>query len=311
MTDPVRELAAGIDISVVIPCRNGSATIGEQLDALLSQRTGATFEVIVADNGSTDDTADAVRAYTDPRVRLVDASRAKGANAARNDGVAAARGPVILMTDADDIVHEGWVEAYWTAFGSGIHAAGGGLDRVLAQRGQVLARERRLYRAHVGDVSFANGTNCGFSRAAFDAVGGFDESFQGGADEVDFFWRIAEAGYTLELVAGAVVTKVQHTDLGDAFAQHFEYGRGEARLARKFRPHLLGPITATAMANAVLWGVIRSTVARVTPASRRKATCTFAWHLGMCVEGARLLEAQRTPRLAVEPTVRSRPPAAV
>ena len=42
---------------MVIPCRNGAHTIGRQLDALLGQSTGAEFEVIVADNGSTDDTA--------------------------------------------------------------------------------------------------------------------------------------------------------------------------------------------------------------------------------------------------------------
>ncbi|MHA3019341.1 glycosyltransferase family 2 protein [Mycobacterium sp. BMJ-28] len=279
----------GVDISVVIPCRNGAPFLRKQLDAVLSQRTNAVFEVVVADNGSTDDTVDAIRSYDDPRVRLVDAGGRIGANFARNVGVAAARGGVILLTDADDVVQGGWIEAYRVAFRNGVQAAGGGLDRVL-DGGRVLARERRLYRATIGSISFANGTNCVFTRAVFDAVGGFDETFKGGADEVDFFWRIADAGYALELVTDAVVCKLQRADLGEAFQQYFNFGRGEAQLVHKFRPRLLVIATGIAMVQAVLWATIRATISRVVPASHRKAACALAWNLGLWSEGVRLLE---------------------
>src|SRR4051812_13236272 len=113
----------GVDVSVVIPCRNGAPFLRNQLDALLSQRTNAAFEVIVADNGSTDDTVDVIRSYDDPRVQLADAAGRIGANFARNVGVAVSRGEVILLTDADDLVQGGWIEAYWVAFGNGVHVA--------------------------------------------------------------------------------------------------------------------------------------------------------------------------------------------
>ncbi|MBI3215902.1 MAG: glycosyltransferase [Mycobacterium sp.] len=280
----------GVDISVVIPCRNGAGTLGAQLDALLAQQTGATFEVIVADNGSTDATAELVRRYgeRDPRVKLVDASRAPGANVGRNVGVRAARGRFILLTDADDLVHPGWIEAYWQAFSHGAHSAGGALIRVLAG-GKVLSRESRLYRPLAGrGVTFANATNCGFSAAAFHRVGGFDESFIGGADEVDFYWRLAEAGYELVLVPEAKVDKLMHTDLDDAFRQQFNFGRGETRLMQKFRPRLVTPLTLLALCGVVVWFGVWATVARLTPRWRRHATNTVAWNLGFLTEAVRL-----------------------
>ncbi len=63
-------------ISVVIPCRDGARVLAKQIDALLSQQTSAEFEIVVADNGSTDGTADLVHGYADPRVRVVDAGSA-------------------------------------------------------------------------------------------------------------------------------------------------------------------------------------------------------------------------------------------
>jgi glycosyltransferase involved in cell wall biosynthesis len=284
-----RTNSSDVDISVVIPCRNGADVLGSQLDALLAQHTSAVFEVIVADNGSTDDTAALVWSYAarDDRVRLVDASRGPGANVARNDGIRAARGDFILLCDADDRVHPGWLNAHWRAFTGGARSVGGGIDRVL-ETGQVLSRERRLYRSSVG-VSFANATNCGFTADAFHQVGGFDESFIGGADEVEFFYRLTVAGHRPRFVSGAVVDKLQHTNLGDAFRQYFNFGVGEARLLRKFMPRRLMPMAALSMVQVVWWGIVWAITVTATSSAHRSATCTFAWHLGVLSEGARLM----------------------
>lgn len=73
---------------MVIPVRNGGPFVSHQIEALLAQESNATFEVVVADNGSTDETAQIARslAERDPRVRVVDASRGIGVNVARNVG---------------------------------------------------------------------------------------------------------------------------------------------------------------------------------------------------------------------------------
>jgi glycosyltransferase involved in cell wall biosynthesis len=280
-------MGSATDISVVIPVRNGGCFIGKQLDALLAQDSHATFEVIVADNGSTDETVQIARSFAkrDPRVRVVDASRSVGVNQARNVGARAARGRAILLTDADDVVRPGWIDAYWRAFRSGAHTVGGSLNRVLAD-GTVLARESKLYKSMMCESAYANGTNCGFTREAFDAVGGFDEGLAGGADEIDFFARTSRVGYQMTLVPDAVVDKLQHTDLSAAFQQHFNFGRGEVRLPKKFKPHLVSmPVAAVAGVQAALWFLLWATVGRV-PRWRRKTAMMLAFSLGMLVEEA-------------------------
>lgn len=274
-----------MDVSVVIPVRNGGAFISQQIEALLGQVSSAQFEIVVADNGSTDETAEIARGFAeqDPRVRLVDASRDVGVNVARNVGARAARGRVILLTDADDVVHPGWVDAYWRAFQNGAHTAGGSLHRVLKD-GTVLARESKLYSSQMTGSAFANGTNCGFTRAAFDTVGGFDETLRGGADEIDFFARTSRQGFEMTLVPDAVVDKLQHTDLSAAFRQHFNFGRGEVLLATRFKPSVVSrPMAGVAAVHALLWFTAWATVGRLRR-WRRLTVMRVGFALGMLVE---------------------------
>lgn len=283
-------MEGGVDISVVIPVRNGGDCIGNQLNALLAQKSFAKFEIVVADNGSTDDTAQIVQEFAerDARVRLVDASRGVGVNVPRNVGVRAASGDRLLLTDADDVVHAGWIQAYWKAFRNGAHTAGGSLHRVLAD-GTVLAKESKLYTSKMSESAYANGTNCGFTREAYDAVGGFDENMASGGDEIDFFARTSRIGYRMTLVPDAVVDKLQHTDLSKVFHQHFNFGRGEVNVAKKFRPRMVcSPVAAVAGVQAALWFMLLATVGRV-PRVRRKAVMMLGLSLGILVEETRAL----------------------
>ena len=277
-----------VDISVVIPCRDGAATLGRQLDALLAQDTSAVFEVIIADNGSVDATAELVKAYAakDARVRVVDASRGSGANAARNDGITAAHGEFILLSDADDLVHPGWIDAHWRAFSNGAQSVGGGINRVL-RSGEVLAKERKLYHSSVG-TSFANTTNCGFSVSAYRRAGGFDETFRRGADEIVFFYKLAAAGCDLVLVSDAVVDKTQHADLGEAFDQHFQFGVGEARALQKLTPRRLRPMLAASIVQSLLWAIAWAVAMKLNRNFRRHATCALAWNLGLLTKAVQL-----------------------
>lgn len=278
-----------VDISVVIPVRNGAPYISKQLEALLNQETQASFEVIVADNGSTDDTMAISQRFVlqDPRVRVADASRGPGANVARNVGINLSHGQYVLLTDADDVVHPGWIQAYWEGFLDGADTVGGGLNRVLAN-GTVLSQESKLYWSQVGGAQYANATNCGFTREVFDAVGGFDEKLIGTADEVEFFCRTQRAGYKMRLAPAAIVDKLQHTDLSTAFHQYFNFGRGETILAQRFRPRLLAPGLVLVAAQAVAWGALWATVGRAAR-FRRATVQRLAFNLGMLVEAVRSL----------------------
>lgn len=225
----------GVQVSVIIPCRNGERTLAAQLDALLDQNAPVSYEVIVADNGSTDGTADLVRRYAgrSAMVRLVDASGRPGINVARNAGIRAASGSLILLCDADDVVHPGWIASYWDAHLAGGSCMGGGVDRRLPD-GTIVARDRTLYWTRFSPVPYPIGANCAFSAETFRLLNGFDESYFGGSDEIEFFWRAADAGFPTTLVPGAVISYALRSSLSGRLRQHFRYGRGDYRLLRQF-----------------------------------------------------------------------------
>jgi glycosyltransferase involved in cell wall biosynthesis len=88
-------------VSIVIPAYNEEEAIGGDLDTIIAtmERSGYAYEVIVVDDGSTDGTAEIVRAR--PSVRLVQHARNRGTGAARNTGLKVAQGDLIAMTDGD------------------------------------------------------------------------------------------------------------------------------------------------------------------------------------------------------------------
>jgi GT2 family glycosyltransferase len=79
-----------------------------------------------------------------------------------------------------------------------------------------------------------SGANCGFTREAYDAIGGFDESFRIGATETEFFWRAQLNGYRLRFAENAVVRYSHRESVRHLFKQKFEYGRAQAQLYAQF-----------------------------------------------------------------------------
>lgn len=94
--------------SIVIPTYNGAATIAKTIEACLAQ-TFTDFEVLIVDDGSEDDTKNAVTAFTDQRIRYIHQQNG-GPAAARNTGVDAASGQLIAYLDADDSWYPDYLE---------------------------------------------------------------------------------------------------------------------------------------------------------------------------------------------------------
>ena len=96
-------------VSVIVPCFNREAYIGEAVKSILAQNLGD-LEILVVDDGSTDASTDVVDSFDDPRVRLVRNERNLGIPATRNRGLDLARGDYIATLDSDELAEPGRLE---------------------------------------------------------------------------------------------------------------------------------------------------------------------------------------------------------
>lgn len=95
-------MSAGPAVTVLMPVYNGERHLRPAIESVLTQAF-RDFEFLIVDDGSTDATADVVRTYDDPRIRLERFDRNRGLSAALNHGVALANGPLVARQDADDV----------------------------------------------------------------------------------------------------------------------------------------------------------------------------------------------------------------
>jgi glycosyltransferase involved in cell wall biosynthesis len=260
--------------SVIIPCRNGAKTLGRQLSALAGQDYAAPWELVLADNGSTDGSAVIAEAWRErlPDLRIVDAPR-PGINVARNAGVRASRGRVIALCDADDEVEPGWLRGLVDAMAKGEDLVGGCLD--LEPLNSQLPPGRRTRRIALADglsfLPWPEGANLAFSREVFDRLGGFDETFFLGGDEIEFAWRAQLAGYSLGFVPEAVVHYSVRTSPRRLFRQFLGYGNSHAQLYRHFRHHGMPRSRAKPVVARWLWILTRTPGAILRHGENREA----------------------------------------
>lgn len=236
-------------ISVVIPARNAADVITAQLEALRRQTYDGDWEVIVADNGSTDATAAVVQRFADanfPQLRVVDASGRPGINHARNRGIREARGSAFLLCDADDQVHPDWLASMARALERGAMLVGGALVPVgQFARLREFGTDDRCTFGGFGFLEYPAGANCGARMEVLERIGDFDESYVGGGDETEWFWRAQLRGFQLVAVPDARVDYLTRSTADELAAQSRAYGASHPRLFGAFRsfgmPRSYGP----------------------------------------------------------------------
>ena len=238
MTSDTRD---DIELSVVIPAHNEAAVITHQLDALAAQSWDGSWDVIVVDNCSTDDTAAIVTAYsqTHPQFRVVPASARKGLNYARNAGIAASTGRSFALVDADDIVSPGWLAAMGSALRDHELVTGPlELDRLNppALAGSRGRRDEQDAPSFCGIFESAHGNNIGVRRAAYNRIGAFDEDPRLlGCEDMEFSMRAWIDGIVLFFATDAVVHYRYRTDPRVLWQQGRRYGKSRPMLVRKLR----------------------------------------------------------------------------
>ena len=228
-------------LSVVIPCFNDADDLPEQLDALAAQEWERPWEVVIADNGSTDHVHDVVDRFRDrvPGLRVVDASGRKGSAHARNVGVREAKGDSIVFVDADDRVAPGWLAAIGDALEEVAFVASrhdfAELNDPLVQRTRGNKQDRGLQPYNYPPfLPHASGSGLGIRRSVFEQVGGFDEGLQN-LQDTDLCWRVQLAGTELRFVDDAVVHYRFRESLEGIWVQGMNYGEHNVLLYKRYR----------------------------------------------------------------------------
>ena len=222
------------DLAVIIPCHNESETLAEQLDALVEQRWGHSWEIVVVDNRSTDHTTQIAEGYADAAVpvRVVHAADRGGVAYARNAGVRASTARSVAFCDGDDVVYPGWVAAMGEALRDEPLVTGTLDGERLNARW--LAKTRPMGAAEklptFGSLPFARGNNTAMHRSVWDALDGYDEDFIG-LEDIEFSIRAAGRGYRPALVPNARIAYRFRSGLRATWRQGAFYGRGRAQLA--------------------------------------------------------------------------------
>jgi glycosyltransferase involved in cell wall biosynthesis len=266
-------------LSVILPVLNAADVVSGQLDALARQEWAEPWEVVVADNGSTDMTIDVVERYRErlPALRVVDASARRGQAHALNAGARAAAAENVVFCDADDEVAPGWVAAMGEALAEHAFVAcrseAGKLNEPWVEETREAQPAGALSTVPFPPFApYAGSGGLGVRRAVHEQLGGFDESMPALFD-VDFCLRAQAAGIELVLVPDALLHYRYRTGWGATFNQARVYAEQMAFVQRrhgekgaKSRPWLLRG-----------W----KPIARLVPSvHRRSSRARLAWLLG-------------------------------
>jgi GT2 family glycosyltransferase len=218
-------------VTVVVCSFNGGKTLDQCLRSLL-ELDYPDYEIILVDDGSTDDTRDIAARY--PKVRAIHQANF-GLSAARNVGMRAATGEVVAYTDSDCFADKDWLTHFVYQLQRSRAAAVGGPNLtpedgwlaacVAASPGQPThVLESDQVAEHIP------GCNMAFRREALLAINGFDVQYRRAGDDVDVCWRLQQAGMWITFAPGAFVWHHRRQAPRAYLRQQSGYGEAEALL---------------------------------------------------------------------------------
>src|SRR3984885_3916919 len=210
---PVPEIAGAVSTavktaSIVIPTFNGGSRVRNCLDSLVKQTAGRNVEILVVDDGSTDNTAMVVRGYSS--VRLI--SQANGGPAsARNRGALEAKGKILLFTDDDCVPMPDWLDAMLEPFNDSDVVGAKGIYRthqksLAARFVQIEYEDKYRLMAGLPSIDFIDTYSAGFRRDRFLEMAGYDTSFPVAcAEDIELSYRMSARGWKMKFVPAAIV----------------------------------------------------------------------------------------------------------
>jgi len=223
-------------VSVVVATKNGARTLRECLQTL-SRLRYPDYEIIVVNDGSTDETAKIIESFSN--VKCITHKANQGLSGSRNDGYKAASGDIVAYTDDDCRVPEYWLNYLCQGLIESQNVAVGGPNylpvddppvarAVMASPGNpsaVLLNDKQA--EHIP------GCNMAFWKWALEETGGFDPIFRCAGDDVDFCWRILQKGWTIGWKPSAFVWHCRRSTVKAYLKQQAGYGYSERLLMQK------------------------------------------------------------------------------
>ncbi|MGB0578508.1 MAG: glycosyltransferase [Limisphaerales bacterium] len=234
---PYYELKSAPRVSVVVATYNGGKTLRICLRSLCKLNY-PDFEIIVIDDGSTDDVPEIAQSFDSERVKYIRQEN-QGLSAARNAGMNAATGEIVAYTDDDCRADEDWLyflaadlaDSEFVAMGghnflppedsataAAVMAAPGGPIHVM-----LTAREAE----HIP------GCNMAFRKDALEEIGGFDPVYRKAGDDVDVCWRLQDTGHKIGFNPVGFVWHYRRSTVEAYLKQQSGYGEAEALLQHK------------------------------------------------------------------------------
>jgi len=229
-------------LSVIVPARDAAQTLGDCLRGLRSQTLGSDrYEVIVVDDGSSDDTFRIGEAGAD---RLIH-QPPSGPAAARNTGARAARGELLVFTDADCTPTPDFLERLSAAFQN---------PEIVAAKGAYRTEQRRLVprfvqqeyqhkydrMARQATIDFIDTYAAAYRRRVFLENGGFDVSYPtASVEDQELSFRLAGKGYRMAFVPTAIVLHRHDRSMAEYIRRKFGIGYWKAFLLRRHPDRLL------------------------------------------------------------------------
>jgi cellulose synthase/poly-beta-1,6-N-acetylglucosamine synthase-like glycosyltransferase len=224
--------------SIIIPTFNGASRIGHCLDALVQHTAGRSVEILVVNDGSTDNTADVVRRY--PSIRLVSQANA-GPAAARNRGALATCGTIILFTDDDCVPTSNWLDAMIEPFENPDVVGAKGVYRtcqksLVARFVQIEYEDKYRLMARLSNIDFIDTYSAAFRRDRFLEMAGYDTSFPlACAEDIELSYRMSARGWKMKFAPTALVYHTHPDTLSKYLKKKYKFAFWRILAVRKNR----------------------------------------------------------------------------
>ena len=273
-------------LSVILPVYNAEDTLEVALQGLARQNWDQPWEIIVADNRSTDASMSIVARFAEdlPNLRVVEAAERQGQPYAMNVGAAAALGESIAFCDGDDEVDEGWVRAIGEALeehdfvASRMDARRLSSPLALKAKGNGRQQTGLIQYTYVPYLPFAGSGGLGIKRRLHEAIGGFDESMLYLLD-TDYCWRVQLAGHPLVFVPEALYHVRHRDDARGLYRQGRNWGEYNVLLLKRYREHGM-PAPTWDAGLKLWWRLILQSPALLRPGSREGWLWRFGYRVG-------------------------------